>query len=191
MAPKEKKLNSFENQILISMPSLQDPRFDHALIYMCAHDDKGSMGIVINKHVSGVYLSDMLAQLEIPHEDASYDPPVYFGGPVEIGRGFVLHSTDYMHETSTQVSDEIALTANVEVLQVIGSKKRPKKSILALGYSGWGAGQLENEIQRNSWLQMDCDTSLVFSDNVDGSWQKAIKILGIDPGMLSEDAGHA
>lgn len=191
MDRKENKLNTFVNQILIAMPSLQDPRFDHAIIYMCGHDKKGSMGIVVNKLVTGVYLSDMLQQMNISHEDPSYNPPVYFGGPVEIGRGFVLHTTDYLHSSSIKVNDTIALTANVEILKIMGSKNRPQKSLLALGYSGWGIGQLDNEIQRNSWLQIDCQEDLIFSKNVESSWQKALRKLGAEPGMLSEKVGHA
>ena len=191
MSPKKNKLSSFENQLLIATPSLKDPRFDHALIYVCGHDDKGAMGVVVNKLVSGLFLSDLLEQLDIPHEDPTHNPPVYFGGPVEIGRGFVIHSTDYLHKSSTQINNEIALTANIEVLQKIGSKDRPKKFLLALGYSGWSAGQLEEEIQKNSWLQIEGDAGLIFSDNVDSTWQKAIQKLGADPGMLSEDMGHA
>lgn len=191
MAGKENKLTTFQNQLLIATPALKDPRFDRALVFICGHDKKGAMGIVVNKWVSGLLLSDMLGQMNIPHEDPGYNPPVHFGGPVEIGRGFVVHTTDYLHESSTKVSADIALTATVDVLHVIGSKKRPEKSLLALGYSGWGSGQLEGEIQHNSWLQIQAEQDLVFSENVDGSWQKAIKKLGFDPGMLSEEAGHA
>lgn len=191
MKQKKNQPITFENQLLIAMPSLKDPRFDHALVYVCAHDDKGSMGLIVNKLIAEVYLSDMLTQLSIPHHDPSYDPPVHFGGPVEIGRGFVIHSTDYLHETSTKVSEDIALTANPEVLEVIGSEDRPEKSMLALGYSGWSAGQLENEIRMNSWLQVEPDMDLIFASKVDSTWKKAIQKIGIDPGMLSEDAGHA
>lgn len=191
MVRKENKLTTFKDQLLIATPSLKDPRFNRALIYICNHDAKGSMGIVVNKLVSGLTLKDMLKQLNISHEEPNHNPPVHFGGPVEIGRGFVLHSTDYLHETSTRVSPEIALTATVEMLRVIGGQNRPKRSLLALGYSGWGAGQLESEIQQNSWLQVAADNDLVFAQNVEASWQKAIQKLGFDPGMLSEEWGHA
>lgn len=173
------------------MPGLQDPRFYRALIYVCSHDHQGTMGLVVNKHLPSVRLGTLLSQMDIPHEDPSFNPPVHFGGPVEIARGFVLHSPDYLHSSSVKISADIALTANVDILAVMGSHHRPKHCLLALGYSGWGVGQLDAEIQKNSWLQGNGDSDILFDSNIQNNWQKALRGLGVVPERLYETPGHA
>ncbi len=188
-----------EGQILIAMPGMGDPRFDRSLIFMCAHSENGAMGIIINKVAPMMFFSDLVDQLKIvPNEEVRdvaetvLNMPVLFGGPVEQFRGFVLHSTDYFsNSTSLPINDGVALTATVEILQAIAQGSGPQKVMLALGYSGWIAGQLEDEIQRNSWLHCEADDDLIFgADNV-GKYTRALKKIGVDPLMLSPDSGRA
>lgn len=178
-------------QLLIAMPTMGDPRFSRTVIYMCVHNGEGAMGLVINKLIGSLTLQDLLQQLEIEASDSEIDMPVHFGGPVESSRGFVLHSDDYMDEGSMPVADGMALTATVDVLREIAEGGGPGRAILALGYSGWGPGQLESEIQANGWLQVAADPALVFDDDNEGKWVRAINKIGVDLSMLSGDAGHA
>ena len=188
-----------EGQMLIAMPGMGDPRFDRSLIFMCAHSKNGAMGIIVNKTAPMMFFSDLVDQLKIvpPDEVRGLSPPVLnmpvlFGGPVEQFRGFVLHSTDYVsNDTSLPISDTIALTATIEILQAIARGQGPGKVMLALGYSGWVAGQLENEIQHNGWLHCEADDDLIFGGDNDGKYFRALKKIGVDPLMLSAESGHA
>ena len=188
-----------EGQMLIAMPGMGDPRFDRSLIFMCAHSKNGAMGIIVNKTAPMMFFSDLVDQLKIvpPDEVRGLSPPVLnmpvlFGGPVEQFRGFVLHSTDYVsNDTSLPISDTIALTATIEILQAIARGHGPGKVMLALGYSGWVAGQLENEIQHNGWLHCEADDDLIFGTDNDGKYFRALKKIGVDPLMLSAESGHA
>ena len=178
-------------QLLIAMPGMQDERFAKTVIYMCAHSPEGAMGLVLNQALDSLTFPDLLEQLGIEEEIGTTDVRVHVGGPVEAGRGFVLHSTDYSQEATLPVDDGIALTATVDVLKAIARGRGPQKSLLALGYAGWGPGQLDDEIKANGWLQAPADPELVFDLNLDNKWERAIGKLGIDPRMLSDEAGHA
>ena len=149
------------------------------------------MGLVINRLVGSVTFPDLLQQLGVDAAGVKDEIRVHFGGPVEPGRGFVLHSGDYQHDTTLQVASEVALTATVEILRDMALGQGPRQSLLALGYAGWGAGQLDSEIQANGWLHVEADTGLVFGSDLTNKWERAIGKLGIDPTLLSGEAGHA
>jgi putative transcriptional regulator len=185
--------SSLTGQLLIAMPQMQDPRFARTVIYMCAHGSEGAMGLVVNKFLDNppVTLSKLMGQLGIEAEGLKADPRVHRGGPVEEGRGFVLHSADYTEEATMVIGDNVALTATLDILRAIGRGEGPKKSLLALGYAGWGPGQLDAEIQANGWLHVDADDGLVFDPESEDKWQQAIAKIGIDLTVLSGDAGHA
>jgi putative transcriptional regulator len=177
-------------QLLIAMPTLVAPPFARTVIYLCAHNDQGAMGLVVNKPLSSIDFPTLLDQLGIPHGDQLGSTRVQFGGPVESGRGFVLHSTDYRAEKTVVVGD-VAVTSTLEVLQAIASGDGPSRHLLALGYAGWSAGQLDAEIQANGWLTVPCDSDILFSEDLSVKWERAIAKLGVDPTMLSGEAGHA
>ena len=178
-------------QMLIAMPGMQDPRFAKSVIYMCAHSADGAMGLVVNREIESLTFPDLLEQLEIAPGDLHTQIMVHFGGPVESGRGFVLHSPDYVQDVTMVVDDDVALTATVDILRAIADGAGPQHRMLALGYAGWGPGQLDAEIKRNGWLHVSADSGLVFGADLDGKWERAMRKLGIDPRMLSDEAGHA
>ena len=188
-----------DGQMLIAMPSMPDERFARTLIYICAHSSEGAMGIVVNQRASNINFPDLLVQLEvIPAVDLIELPKkagsmqVLKGGPVETGRGFVLHSADFFIENSTlPIDDGICLTATLDILKAIARGDGPASAVLALGYAGWGAGQLETEIQENGWLHCPADTDLIFGDDPDHKYERALRKLGVDLGQLSSQAGHA
>ena len=178
-------------KLLIAMPGMGDPRFDKSVVYMCAHSDDGAMGLIINKPTSEVTFAELLKQLEIETTGGG-DTCIYFGGPVELGRGFVLHSADYHLEDMTlQVDEQFGMTATRDVLTDIAKGEGPKQALLTLGYSGWGAGQLESEIQQNGWLTCDATAEVVFDAPDADKWTAALKLLGVDALMLSATAGRA
>lgn len=185
-------------KILIAMPGMEDERFSRALVYLCAHSEEGAMGVIINRPSSQPSFPDLLVQLEIiPEEkrillpDQARAMKVQTGGPVETTRGFVLHSAEWSVENATlPIDDAFALTTTLEVLKAIAEGRGPKKAILALGYAGWSAGQLESEIQWNGWLHCPADPGLIFDTDLDRKYDRALKTLGIDIGLLSRDAGH-
>jgi putative transcriptional regulator len=183
--------NSLAGQLLVAMPSMSDPRFERAVIYVCAHGEDGAMGLMINKPVEQITFPEMLEQLGIDNSAVSDQIRVHFGGPVETGRGFVLHSTDYRQDSSMAVDSAIALTATVDILRDIAGGQGPRRSLLALGYAGWGPGQLDQEIQANGWLHVNPDEQLVFDTDLDEKWQRAIGKLGFDPFSLTGHFGHA
>jgi len=178
--------------LLVAMPTMQDPRFAHSVIYLCAHSRDGAMGLVVNQVVDNITLPHVIGQLgiEMPEADEK-GSPVHFGGPVETSRGFLLHSPDYVLESTLVIDDSFALTATVDVLKAIAAGQGPSRRFFALGYAGWAPGQLENEIQHNGWLHCDADPDLIFGADVDEKYQRALRKIGIDPGMLSNEAGHA
>jgi putative transcriptional regulator len=180
-------------QLLIAMPAMRDPRFTRTVIYMCVHNDQGAMGLVINRLVGSIKFADLLEELALksPPVAASRYPTVHFGGPVETGRGFVLHSDDYMSDDSMPLEGGLALTATVDILRDIALGNGPDKAMLALGYAGWGPGQLDGELQENSWLSVESDPELLFGTTLDDKWEKALAKLGISASLLSSDAGHA
>jgi putative transcriptional regulator len=193
------KRGYLDGQMLIAMPSMRDERFSRTLIYVCAHSSEGAMGIVVNQQAANVNFPDLLVQLEvIPASDLIQLPQragsmkVLKGGPVETGRGFVLHSSDFFIENSTlPIDDGICLTATLDILKAIARGDGPSSAVLALGYAGWAPGQLETEIQENGWLHCAADPDLIFGNDIDGKYARALKKLGIDLGMLSSEAGHA
>ena len=178
-------------KLLVAMPNMTDTRFERTVVYVCSHSDKGAMGLIINKPASHMTFPELLTQLEIT-VDSPHSIPINKGGPVETGRGFVLHSADYHTADSTlRVTPSIGLTATLDVLRAIADGRGPRKAILALGYAGWSPGQLEEEILGNGWLHCDADERLVFGDNQDNKWSGALSKLGIDPPLLMSVAGHA
>src|SRR6201995_3193988 len=188
-----------DGQLLIAMPVMGDPRFERSVIYMCAHSPEGAMGIMVNRPAGSIDFPELLAQLNIIKKADQIKLPesaetmkVLSGGPVDTGRGFVLHSSDfYLANATLPIDDQICLTATVDILKAIANGRGPRHAILALGYAGWGPGQLENEIQGNGWVNCDADPEVVFGGEVGDKYARALRKIGIDPGMLSNDAGHA
>ncbi|WP_306112685.1 MULTISPECIES: YqgE/AlgH family protein [unclassified Roseovarius] len=179
-------------KLLIAMPGMLDPRFAHSVVFMCAHSNEGAMGIVVNKPTEDLRLRDLLEQLSIDIGADARDMPVHFGGPVEHGRGFVLHEHGYHSAISTMdVNDEFAMTATLDILEDMADGRGPERVVMALGYAGWGPGQLEGEIAQNGWLTCDADSDLVFSTADIEKWEAALSKLGINPLALSADAGRA
>lgn len=179
-------------KLLIAMPGMGDPRFEHSVVFMCAHSPEGGMGLIVNKPAPQVALHDILDQLEIEPGDDVSKRQVYYGGPVEMARGFVLHSGEYTSRLQTlEVSDAFGMSATVDILEDIAGGSGPRKSLIMLGYSGWGPGQLEDEIKQNGWLTCDATTDLVFGTDDADKWSKALGKMGIDPLGLSAAAGRA
>jgi len=188
-----------DGQVLVAMPSIRDERFARTVIYLCAHSDEGAMGIVVNQPAQNIKFRDLLVQLEVlPTENMIEVLPraesirVLKGGPVETGRGFVLHTADFFIENSTlPIDDGICLTATLDILKAIAKGQGPTSAVLALGYAGWAPGQLENEIQANGWLNCDADPDLIFGRDAESKYALALQKIGIDPAKLSTEAGHA
>jgi len=181
-----------KGRLLIATPEMGDPRFRSAVIYICSHDRSGAMGIIINKSKGRLNISDMLENIGIEGDVQIADTPVLNGGPVDIDRGFVLHSSDYFQsDTSLKLSDTLNLTTTKDILISLVSDYAPEKAMLAVGYSGWGAGQIEREVQDNAWIVADADEALIFDTDLDSKWKKALGSLGIKPEMLSRTGGSA
>jgi putative transcriptional regulator len=188
-----------DGQVLVAMPTMEDDRFARTVIYVCAHSSEGAMGIVVNKPAPHISFPDLLVQLdvisageEIRMPDRAGAIQVLRGGPVESGRGFVLHSADFMIEDSTlPIDDGICLTATLDILKAIAKGAGPESALLALGYAGWAPGQLETEIQANGWLNVPADRALVFGEEADSKYERALAKIGIDLGKLSTEAGHS
>ena len=178
-------------QFLVSMPAMGDPRFESTVIYMCHHAADGAMGLIVNRPIEDLAFREILAQLDIKPGRGCDEIRVHRGGPVETSRGFVLHSTDYRREGTLIVAEDIALSATTEILRAIASGDGPNRSLMALGYAGWGEGQLDEEIKRNAWLSVPADADLLFSEDLGTKWVRAMGKLGINPAMLSASAGHA
>jgi putative transcriptional regulator len=188
---KEIDVTSLSGQLLVAMPQMQDPRFARTVIFMCMHNEDGAMGLVVNKLIDSLTMPSLLDQLGIETSAISVKTPVYFGGPVEAHHGFVLHSADYVEDCTLVVEGGIALTASIEILKSIARGAGPRHSILALGYAGWGPGQLDRELQANGWLHVAADENILFRDGNQDKWLRALGKLGISPEMLSSEAGHA
>ena len=185
-------MNSLTGQLLVAMPQMQDPRFARSVVYLCAHSEEaGAMGLVINKTIDALTIDELYAHLKIAPTRSNRPQPVHFGGPVDPGRGFVLHSADYREDGTLGIGDEFAMTATLDILRAMGKGEGPRQSLLALGYAGWAPGQLDAEIQANGWLSVDADADLVFGEADDAKWRRALAKLGVSPSMLSTDAGHA
>lgn len=182
--------SSLQNQFLIAMPGLQDPNFRHAVTLICSHDDDGALGLIVNRP-AGIGLRGLLEQLEIPAEAVPESAELYWGGPVQTDRGFVLHEGPPRYASSLAVSDALTLTSSRDVLADIGAGRLPGRHLVAVGYAGWGAGQLEQELLDNAWLTAPADPDIVFSTPPAQRWQAAARLLGIDASQLSDGAGHA
>jgi len=188
-----------DGQCLIAMPGMADTRFSRSVVYVCAHSEDGAMGIIVNKPAADTRFPDLLVQLDVIPPDELIRLPsqaeklqVLRGGPVETKRGFVLHTADFFLESATlPIDDGICLTATLDILRAIAIGSGPESAVLALGYAGWGAGQLESEIQANGWLHCAADPALLFDDGIDTKYTRALGKIGIDPAFLSREAGHA
>ncbi len=196
---KASKRGYLDGQMLIAMPTMGDERFARSLIYVCAHSSEGAMGIIVNHPASHINFRDLLVQLEVVNDGDKIELPpparrvkVLRGGPVETSRGFVLHSSDFFIENSTlPIDDGVCLTATLDILKAIARGEGPSSAVLALGYAGWAPGQLENEIHQNGWLHCAADLDLIFGQDSEAKYERALKKIGIDLGMLSSEAGHA
>ncbi len=191
MGSESKPNNYLTGHFLIAMPTMRDPRFARTVIYMCAHNADGAMGLVVNRLIGSLSYTDLLKQLGFEGSGSQDNRKVHFGGPVETSRGFVLHSSDKLEEGSLLVDDDVALTSTTDILRSIVTGAGPTRSILALGYAGWGPGQLDAELQANSWLHVQADSELLFDHDIESKWNRAIAKIGFDLGMLSGEAGHA
>ena len=181
----------FTGQLLIAMPAMGDPRFAHSVIYLCAHTAEGAMGLVLNRPLAKPSFDELLRQLEIAPVPPARRIRLCAGGPVDNARGFVLHTADWTGEGSLRVNERLALTASLDVLAAIAGGGGPRQGLLALGYAGWGPGQLDAEIQQNAWLTVPADERVVFDERTDSKWREALASLHIDPLALSAAAGHA
>jgi len=196
---RRKRRGYLEGQVLVAMPGMADQRFARSVIYLCAHSREGAMGLIINQRAKRVKFADLLVQLEVIDEQEAIRLPkraggmqVLKGGPVETQRGFVLHSSDYhVEDTTMPIDATVSLTATVDILRAIARDAGPYQAVLALGYAGWAAGQLEKEIQQNGWLSCEADADLVFGADLESKYARAMRKIGIDPAMLVNDAGHA
>ncbi|MDX2103008.1 MAG: YqgE/AlgH family protein [Alphaproteobacteria bacterium] len=183
--------HSLSGKLLIAMPGMRDPRFARSVIFLCAHNPEGAMGLVLNKIAGSIGFKELMKQLGIETDGLAEHRLVHFGGPVEPSRGFVLHTTDRMEESSMAVDDDIALTSTTDILKAIAIGAGPSRAMLALGCASWGPGQLDSELQQNAWLHAEADVELVFDRDLDAKWERAIAKIGIRLEMLSAEAGHA
>lgn len=181
----------FRDKLLVAMPGMTDGLFAKSVVYLCAHSDAGAMGLIINQPLPDMTFEDLMAQLMLPHTRHAAQPVVHFGGPVDGTRGFVLHSRDGARPDSLLLGDDLALTGTLDILRSIGEGHGPRRSLFALGYAGWGPGQLEAEMQDNSWLTVPADHDLLFGTDLAHKWENAMLRLGITPQTLSMHAGHA
>ncbi len=178
-------------QLLIAMPNMPDPRFARSVIYICSHGPNGAMGLVLNRLYGEVNFRGLLKQLNVKASAETPDIPVHYGGPVETGRGFVLHSSDYLREGTMRIDDHVSLSATVDILQTLSEGGGPARALMTLGYTGWGAGQLDAEMQANGWLTAAADDNILFDREVETKWDRALGKIGITPMTLSGVAGHA
>jgi len=178
-------------QLLVAMPGMRDPRFAQTVVFMCAHTAESAMGIVINRPLEGLSFESLLEQLSVGPTPPVRRIRMHAGGPVEPGKGFVLHTTDWVQEGSLRVDERFALTSSIDVLKAIARGEGPRRGILALGYAGWGPGQLDDEILQNAWLSVPADESFVFADDLASMWRGALSALKVDPLLLSGAAGRA
>lgn len=192
---EDKEEQYLTGKLLLAMPSMSDPRFERAVIFICGHDENGAMGLMVNHTLVGIKIEQLLDQLgltsDINVDLEALNMPVMNGGPVDTGRGFLLHGSDFNQEDTIRIDDDFGVTGTIEALKDIASGKTPEQMLFILGYAGWDAGQLENEISQNAWLVVDPDPGLIFSAEADDKWQQAVQKLGFDPAMLSNAGGRA
>jgi putative transcriptional regulator len=183
------------NQFLIAMPGMADDTFSRSVVYLCEHNERGALGLVINKPID-IKLKNLFEKVELPLDrEELAEQPVYFGGPVQTERGFVLHEKQAAesdtYSSTMSVPGGLEMTTSRDVLEALSNGAGPKKVLVTLGYSGWQAGQLEDEIGRNGWLTVDADPAIIFDTPVEKRYERALSLLGFDPHMLSQEAGHA
>lgn len=179
-------------KLLIAMPGMPDVRFEKSVIFVCSHSAEGALGLIVNKPLEGLPFRELMTQMDIPVTDATPRVPVMFGGPVETDRGYVLHSNERANtQTTLAVTSEIALTPTIDILRAIARGTGPQKFLFALGYAGWGPGQIEDEIAGNGWIHCDADTEIIFRDDTASKWEMALAKLGANISGLSSDIGHA
>ena len=180
-------------RMLIAMPGIEDPRFERAVLMICAHDDQHAMGLAVNRPVEGLTVPGLLTRLGVKQQIELPPDLVLLGGPVNPERGFVLHTNDYLCEESSQaVGDGVALTTTLQILEAMASRnRRPRRAILTLGYAGWDAGQLESEIREGVWLTCDADDELLFGDDHEHKWSMALAKMGVGAEVLSPETGRA
>ena len=184
--------DSLAGRLIIAMPNIGDPRFERSVIYLFAHQDDGAMGLIVNRPTEDLHFGDLLDQLELDSNSDASETQVRFGGPVEVERGFVLHSADYhRNEATLRVDGDISMTATVDILKAMATGRGPSKSLFALGYAGWGPGELEREILENGWLHCEADEAIVFDDDDDTKWARALAKIGVNPSALSAASGSA
>lgn len=181
-----------EGKLLIALPGMPDPRFEKSVIFICAHSEEGAMGLIINKPVEGLTFREMMEKLDVETTQMTPDLPILFGGPVQTGRGFVLHSSGFTNDASTMVvTQDVSLTATLDIVQAIAEGIGPSKSLFALGYAGWDGGQVEDEIRANGWLHCDADAQLIFDVSPNDKWGHALRRMGIDLSGLTYMGGNA
>ena len=183
--------DTLDGMLLIAMPGMPDPRFTRSLIYLCTYTRDGAMGLIVNQVADQVSFDDVIGQLGIDIVEDAKSLPVHVGGPVETSRGFVLHSSDYRHPDTLVIDKQFALSATVDVLKAIAEGGGPKRKVFALGYAGWAPGQLDQEIRSSGWLLAPPDDDLVFGSEHQTKWERALQKIGVDPSLLSGEAGHA
>lgn len=178
-------------KLLVSTPFITDTRFYHSVIYICGHDEKGAMGFILNKPLMDILSKDLLAQLNISYPNTIKNRPIYYGGPVEIGRGFVLHSAEYHQKATVAINEDFSITATVEILEDLAHERGPRRSLLMLGYTGWAEGHLDQELQENQWLVLEENIDFIFEEDREAMWLNAYHTLGIEPCHMSIEIGHA
>jgi putative transcriptional regulator len=188
---KDKKTGSLAGHLLVATPSIESGCFARSVIYVCSHNSEGAMGVIVNYPVENVGMTEVFEQLSIPAQSTARELPIHFGGPVEAGRGFMIHTNDFKSPEALIEQDGIVVSANASVLYSLAEGKGPQKGLLTLGYAGWSPGQLESEIESGSWITVPADASLIFADDNETKWNMAIASLGIDMGHLSMTVGHA
>jgi putative transcriptional regulator len=188
---KQDQADWLTGQLLIAMPAMQDPRFFQSVIFICAHNPDGAMGVVLNRPIKAPKFPELLQQLGVEPSPPKRELPVGNGGPVDDKRGFVLHSPDWAADGSLEIDGEHVLSANLDILRAVAAGGGPERARLVLGYAGWGAGQLDQEMKQNSWLNVPADEAIIYDTDYNTKWQRALKKLHIDPAQLSTGAGHA
>lgn len=189
----DKKITSLKGMLLVATPTMGDPRFHKSVIFICNHDSKGAMGLVINNILPGLAFENMIEHFNIPISDPekAAKTPVLGGGPVETARGFIIHKTGYHISDTIDITDDFAVTGTVDALKAVARGEGPDPMIFILGYAGWGKGQLERELQENAWLTVEPDSALLFDVPPEHKWKMALGKIGIEPGHYSNQAGHA
>lgn len=185
------KTTDLTGHFIIAMPGLMDENFNHTVTYICEHDENGTFGIVINRETD-ITLEEVIEQMSIKsQENSEHKQSVFLGGPVQQGRGFILHNPTGNWDSSLKVNDRIALTTSRDIIEAIAHDEGPETSIIALGYAGWGPGQLEHEIADNAWLNCPAEEQIIFKTPSDQRWEAAAQLIGIDLTLLTQDPGHA